>query len=57
MYFTKNCFFVALIIFAIAILSNLAIAQNNPAPPKPEPHIKRIAGLNAKFIVALISDG
>jgi ligand-binding sensor domain-containing protein len=54
------------------ILSNSAVAQNNsspkksepsktepkkPEPPKPEPKVQRIAGLNAKFIFAIISDG
>ncbi|MDR2643656.1 MAG: hypothetical protein LBC74_12775 [Planctomycetaceae bacterium] len=42
---------------AIIFLSNIAIAQNKPTPPKLEPKVKPIAGLNAKFILALISDG
>jgi ligand-binding sensor domain-containing protein len=52
-------FFITIIIFAIVIFSNFTIAQNNPVQPqpKPEPRIQRIAGLNARFIVALISDG
>jgi hypothetical protein len=32
-------------------------AQNNSDSKKPEPQVQRIAGLNAKFIVALIDDG
>ncbi|MDR2642402.1 MAG: hypothetical protein LBC74_06370 [Planctomycetaceae bacterium] len=38
-------------------MSNIVIAQNKPVPPKLEPKVQPIAGLNAKFIVALISDG
>ncbi|MDR2641249.1 MAG: hypothetical protein LBC74_00480 [Planctomycetaceae bacterium] len=48
----KNYFFVTIIIFAIVSFSNHSIAQN-----KTEPLVKQIAGLNAKFIFALISDG
>jgi hypothetical protein len=64
----KRQFIVTLIILAIqifltiVILSNSAVAQNNSSPPKPEPpklepKVQQIAGLNSKFIVALISDG
>jgi ligand-binding sensor domain-containing protein len=53
----KKCFFVAIIIFGLVIFSNFTIAQNKPEPPKPEPQVKRINGLKARFIVALISDG
>ncbi|MDR1485472.1 MAG: hypothetical protein LBT09_11695 [Planctomycetaceae bacterium] len=55
----KNSFFVTIIIFAIVIFSDFSIAQNNPTQPqpKPEPKIQQIAGLNAKFIFALIDDG
>jgi hypothetical protein len=44
-------------IVTIILLPNFTIAQNKPTPPKPEPKVKPIVGLNAKFIVALISDG
>jgi streptogramin lyase len=53
----KYNFFAALFIFAIAIFSDLATGQDKPVTPKPEPQVQRITGLNAKFIVALISDG
>jgi hypothetical protein len=53
----KRFFIVTIIIPAIVIFSNITIAQNKPAVPKPEPHVQRIAGLNAGFIVALIHDG
>ncbi|MDR1484610.1 MAG: hypothetical protein LBT09_07275 [Planctomycetaceae bacterium] len=53
----KKYFFVTIIIFAIVIFSNLTNAQNNSDSKKPEPQVQRIAGLNAKFIVALIDDG
>ncbi|MDR2170924.1 MAG: hypothetical protein LBP59_12345, partial [Planctomycetaceae bacterium] len=58
----KRRFFVTIILFAIAILSNFTLAQNKPetskpAAPKLEPQVQQIAGLNAKFIVALIQDG
>ncbi|MDR1290331.1 MAG: hypothetical protein LBK06_03930, partial [Planctomycetaceae bacterium] len=45
------------IVFAIVSFCNFAIAQDKPEPPKPDPRVQRIAGINAKFIVALISDG
>ncbi|MDR2643026.1 MAG: hypothetical protein LBC74_09550, partial [Planctomycetaceae bacterium] len=48
----KKSFFVTIIILTIVILSNHSIAQN-----KTEPLVKQIAGLNAKFVFALISDG
>ncbi|MDR2641425.1 MAG: hypothetical protein LBC74_01385 [Planctomycetaceae bacterium] len=48
----KKSFFVTIIILTIVILSDLSIAQN-----KTEQLVKQIAGLNAKFIFALISDG
>ncbi|MDR2643019.1 MAG: hypothetical protein LBC74_09515 [Planctomycetaceae bacterium] len=48
----KKSFFVTIIILTIMILSNHSIAQN-----KTEPRVKQIAGLNAKFVFALISDG
>jgi frataxin-like iron-binding protein CyaY len=54
---TKKCFIVTIILFAIVQFCNFAIAQNKPEPPKPEPKVQRIAGLNTKFIFALISDG
>jgi hypothetical protein len=54
---SKKCFIVTIIIVAIVLFCNFTIAQNKPESPKPEPKVQRIAGLNAKFIVALISDG
>ncbi|MDR1054226.1 MAG: hypothetical protein LBL39_08620 [Planctomycetaceae bacterium] len=45
------------ILFAIALFCNFAIAQNKLDSPKTDPKVQQIAGLNAKFIVALISDG
>jgi hypothetical protein len=52
----KRRFFVTIILFAIVNLSNFTFAQNKPAAPKLDPQVQRIAGLNAKFIVALIQD-
>jgi hypothetical protein len=52
----KRIFFVTIIIPAIVIFSNVTIAQNKPAVPKPEPRVQRIAGLNVGFVVALIHD-
>ncbi|MDR1479075.1 MAG: hypothetical protein LBJ00_09045 [Planctomycetaceae bacterium] len=46
-----------LIFWAIVILPNFSIAQDKTEAKKPEPTIQKIAGLNAKFIVALIDDG
>ncbi|MDR2170956.1 MAG: hypothetical protein LBP59_12505, partial [Planctomycetaceae bacterium] len=58
----KRCFFVTIILFVIVNLLNFTLAQNKPETPKPaapklEPQVQQIAGLNAKFIVALIDDG
>ncbi|MDR2344510.1 MAG: hypothetical protein LBE18_00435, partial [Planctomycetaceae bacterium] len=36
---------------------NIAICQDKAVVVKPEAYVQRIAGLNARFIVALISDG
>jgi ligand-binding sensor domain-containing protein len=52
-----KCFFVTLIIAAIMISPMCVVAQNNPAPLKPEIKVKPIAGLKTRFIVALIFDG
>jgi hypothetical protein len=62
MNFFKKCFFVTIIIFAIVNFSNSTNAQNNSDSKKTEskklePQVQQIAGLNAKFIVALINDG
>ncbi|MDR1477674.1 MAG: hypothetical protein LBJ00_01900, partial [Planctomycetaceae bacterium] len=63
MYILKKRFIVTLIISAIQIflsiliLSNFSIAQDKTEAKKIEPTVQRIAGLNAKFIVALIDDG
>jgi Mn2+/Fe2+ NRAMP family transporter len=53
----KKYFFVTIIIFAIVSFSNSANAQNNSDSKKSELQVQRIAGLKAKFIVALIDDG
>ncbi|MDR1484382.1 MAG: hypothetical protein LBT09_06125 [Planctomycetaceae bacterium] len=53
----KKYFFVTIIIFAIVNFSNSTNAQNNSDSKKSELQVQRIAGLNAKFIVALIHDG
>ncbi|MDR2168540.1 MAG: hypothetical protein LBP59_00165, partial [Planctomycetaceae bacterium] len=58
----KRRFFVTIILFVIMNLLNFTLAQNKPETPKPaapklEPQVQQIAGLNAKFIVALIQDG
>jgi ligand-binding sensor domain-containing protein len=52
----KDQFFVTIIIFAVLIFSNIAIAQDESVAVKPESGVQHIAGLDAKFIVALISD-
>ncbi|MDR1479041.1 MAG: hypothetical protein LBJ00_08865 [Planctomycetaceae bacterium] len=59
----KSRFIVTLIILAIQIflsiliLSKFSVAQDKNEAQKTEPAVQRIAGLNAKFIVALIDDG
>jgi ligand-binding sensor domain-containing protein len=53
----KKYFFVTLIIFLILIVSKFVLAQSNPALSEPVAQVQRIVGLNARFIVALISDG
>jgi hypothetical protein len=53
----KKYFFVTIIIFLLLIVSQFVLAQSNPASPQPVAQVQRIAGLNARFIVALISDG
>jgi hypothetical protein len=53
----KKCIFVTLIIFSILNFSKFVLAQSNSASSKPVTQVQRIAGLNARFIVALISDG
>ncbi|MDR1483308.1 MAG: hypothetical protein LBT09_00640 [Planctomycetaceae bacterium] len=53
----KKYFFVTIIIFAIVNLSNPAKAQNDSDSKKSELQVQRIAGLIARFIVALIDDG
>jgi hypothetical protein len=57
MYIFIKRFIVTVIILMITLLSNFAIAQNKPTPPKPVPQVKQSAGLNAEFITALIADG
>ncbi|MDR2644167.1 MAG: hypothetical protein LBC74_15400 [Planctomycetaceae bacterium] len=54
---TRKNFFVTIIILIIILFSNCLIAQNNSVESKSESTIQRIAGIDAKFIVALISDG
>ncbi|MDR0391873.1 MAG: hypothetical protein LBH59_08200 [Planctomycetaceae bacterium] len=53
----KKYFLVMLPILVTIILSNLSFSQDNKTPPKPEPRVQKVAGLNARFIVALIDDG
>ncbi|MDR2169721.1 MAG: hypothetical protein LBP59_06235 [Planctomycetaceae bacterium] len=68
----KRRFFVTIILFVIVNLLNFTLAQNKPENSKPntpklvtpkpaapnlDPQVQQIAGLNAKFIVALIQDG
>jgi frataxin-like iron-binding protein CyaY len=55
----KNYFLVIvfLFLFGNTIFQNFAIAQDNTDQSKPAPRVQQIPGLNAKFIVALISDG
>jgi ligand-binding sensor domain-containing protein len=55
----KTYFFVMPILFAIVIFSKVVIAQNDSAPEKTEPQIQvqRIAGLEGKHVVSLISEG
>ncbi|MDR2440051.1 MAG: hypothetical protein LBE12_11885 [Planctomycetaceae bacterium] len=62
MYLIRNFFFVTIIVCAIIALPNFAAAQKNSESSKLEsqklePKVRRIVGINAKFIVALISDG
>ncbi|MDR2171447.1 MAG: hypothetical protein LBP59_14990, partial [Planctomycetaceae bacterium] len=46
----KRCFFVTIILFAIANLLNFTFAQNKPAAPKLEPQVQQIAGMNAELL-------
>jgi ligand-binding sensor domain-containing protein len=59
MFSSKNIsFYVLTLNITLSIFSQVAFAQSEPvAPPKPEPKVEKISGLNARFIVALISDG
>jgi ligand-binding sensor domain-containing protein len=55
---TKTNFICAtLFILVAAMFSLVALAQTNPEAKPPESTVEKIAGLNARFIVALISDG
>ena len=53
---SKNGFFV-LLISVIVVFQSTVFAQDKSAPAKSESRIQRIAGLSARFIVALIDDG
>ncbi|MDR0391336.1 MAG: hypothetical protein LBH59_05485, partial [Planctomycetaceae bacterium] len=59
MILVKKCFFVTIILFVIVILSDFSFAQDDPeiSTSIPIPKLQRVAGINARFIVALISDG
>jgi hypothetical protein len=46
-----------LFILAITMFSIIVIAQTNSDAKPPESKVEKIAGLENKFIVALISDG
>jgi hypothetical protein len=46
-----------LFILVAAMFSIIAIAQTNSEAKPPESQVEKISGLNARFIVALISDG
>jgi streptogramin lyase len=52
-----NLICATLFILVVATFSLVAFAQTNPDAKPPESQVEKIAGLNARFIVALISDG